>query len=1040
MSMFIDKILDDENIQSLFYESELQVLLSEVSETIDVSIDSRKILRLAFLLFNNIFSSNEPNLEKLKKVYILLKSINISDKEHLNQFHEIFGIDGIDDELLYYFYFSVISISNDKIINIRIDLLDYSEKSLKEESDIWRKRILNKIFNAFVFLSRKKNGFEDIRKAITLIRELQQEQLEFEKKYLDKYKLNEEVEKAYSLLGLYHLSKIIVETATYLETGYNYKKRIESEIRQHADTAKKLFHKEPRLQSIVSIMEISLKTICNNSIWNKTSFNDKVKQLCDAKAKQGMIDLLPSQRDALNQNLLDVVSNVTVLQMPTSAGKSLLAEFNMLVTKALRQDAKIIYIVPSRALVNQVYFDLKSDLQSLGLNIEKTSSAIEIDPNENNFLNSEKIDILVSTPEKLDLLIRRKHPSVDDVSLFVVDEAHTIQNGIRGARLELLLTLLRRERPNAKYMLLSPFIKDAGKTITEWLGGGNSIEIDWKPAEKLFVGIDVHKTRRINEIKYEILNSPYSTFSVSQEGSFSNPIEILSNGKKDSILEFSVNYFAKKDKTQLVLCRGKKTADNRAEFIFNHIPEKQVSDEVNLVRKFIDDEIGRETTLTKVLSKGICTHHSGISDETKLLLEHLIRKKQINYVCATTTVAEGVNFPISSVFFDDYRKGRSIKGKKNVISSNDFWNISGRAGRTLVDNYGKIILPFNSPNNIEKVKNLIKQSADELVSVLSELFVNADKIISSIENNQINTIFNNYYNSIAPLIQYFIHIISVGGHEAYSSEIEDLLKDSFEYYKLDSYDKKEKFIQVCKTIYTYLTDKYGENKGVLSFADKIGFSVPSVLSVMREKRLNPNISDLNSWNPNNIFDRNNPNNLAEKIEVIAALRETKIGTDSDKAQFNPEIIANILISWVNGDNFEIMSNIHPYFKSLSNNERINEFVSKMNDIRFKSSWGLSALEGIVKGNEAEIKDTYVPSYAYYGVNNAKSLALRMIGIPRGLSSSLSQVIVKDISSYSLNKIRTIIKGLGSSDWNNLKPKKSTLSGSEWKRITEILIN
>ena len=1040
MSMFIDKILDDENIQSLFYESELQVLLSEVSETIDVSIDSRKILRLAFLLFNNIFSSNEPNLEKLKKVYILLKSINISDKEHLNQFHEIFGIDGIDDELLYYFYFSVISISNDKIINIRIDLLDYSEKSLKEESDIWRNRILNKIFNAFVFLSRKKNGFEDIRKAITLIRELQQEQLEFEKKYLDKYKLNEEVEKAYSLLGLYHLSKIIVETATYLETGYNYKKRIESEIRQHADTAKKLFHKEPRLQSIVSIMEISLKTICNNSIWNKTSFNDKVKQLCDAKAKQGMIDLLPSQRDALNQNLLDVVSNVTVLQMPTSAGKSLLAEFNMLVTKALRQDAKIIYIVPSRALVNQVYFDLKSDLQSLGLNIEKTSSAIEIDPNENNFLNSEKIDILVSTPEKLDLLIRRKHPSVDDVSLFVVDEAHTIQNGIRGARLELLLTLLRRERPNAKYMLLSPFIKDAGKTITEWLGGGNSIEIDWKPAEKLFVGIDVHKTRRINEIKYEILNSPYSTFSVSQKGSFSNPIEILSNGKKDSILEFSVNYFAKKDKTQLVLCWGKKTADNRAEFIFNHIPEKQVSDEVNLVRKFIDDEIGRETTLTKVLSKGICTHHSGISDETKLLLEHLIRKKQINYVCATTTVAEGVNFPISSVFFDDYRKGRSIKGKKNVISSNDFWNISGRAGRTLVDNYGKIILPFNSPNNIEKVKNLIKQSADELVSVLSELFVNADKIISSIENNQINTIFNNYYNSIAPLIQYFIHIISVGGHEAYSSEIEDLFKDSFEYYKLDSYDKKEKFIQVCKTIYTYLTDKYGENKGVLSFADKIGFSVPSVLSVMREKRLNPNISDLNSWNPNNIFDRNNPNNLAEKIEVIAALRETKIGTDSDKAQFNPEIIANILISWVNGDNFEIMSNIHPYFKSLSNNERINEFVSKMNDIRFKSSWGLSALEGIVKGNEAEIKDTYVPSYAYYGVNNAKSLALRMIGIPRGLSSSLSQVIVKDISSYSLNKIRTIIKGLGSSDWNNLKPKKSTLSGSEWKRITEILIN
>jgi len=907
--------------------------------------------------------------------------------------------------------------------------------------NIWRNRILNKIFNAFVFLSRKKNGFEDIRKSITLIRELQQEQSEFEKEYLDKYKLNKEVEQAYSLLGLYHLSKIIVEAATYLETGYNYKKRIESEIRQHADIARKLLHREPRLQSIVSVLEISLKTICSNSIWNKTSFNDKVKQLCDAKAKQGMIDLLPSQQKALDNNLLDVVSNVTVLQMPTSAGKSLLAEFNMLVTKALRADAKIIYIVPSRALVNQVYFDLKSDLQNLGLNIEKTSSAIEIDPNENNFLNNEEIDILVSTPEKLDLLIRRKHPSVDDVSLFVVDEAHTIQNGIRGARLELLLTLLRRERPNAKFMLLSPFIKDAGKTITEWLGGGNSIEIDWKPAEKLFIGIDVHKTKNINEIKYEILNSPYSTFSTSHKGVFPNPIEITSSGKKNSILEFSIKHFVKEDTTQLILCWGKKTADQRADFIYNHIPDKDVSEEVNLVRKFIDDEIGKETTLTKVLRKGICTHHSGISDETKLLLEHLIRKKRINYVCATTTVAEGVNFPISSVFFDDYRKGRSIRGKKNIISSNDFWNISGRAGRTLVDNYGKIILPFNSRNNSENAKNLIKQSTDELISVLSELFVNADEIISSLQNNPLSNLFKNYYDSISPLVQYFIHIISVGGHEVYSSEIEDLFKDSFEYYKLDTYDKKEKFIQVCKSIYLSLQNEFGHKTGALSFADKTGFSVPSVLNVMKQKSSNPNIADINSWNPDSIFDRNNPNNLTEKIEVIAALKETKIGTDSDKAPFNPEIIAKILISWVNGDNFETMSNIHPHFKSLTdNNERINDFVSKMNEIRFKSSWGLSALEGIVKGDETEIKDTYIPSYAYYGVNSEKSLALRMIGIPRGLSSSLSQIIEKDISSYSLNKIRTIIKGLGNSDWDNLKPKKSSLSGLEWKRITEILIN
>ena len=1034
MTALLDTLLADKEIQTLLSESEKRVLVSQVYEDKEALFDSHKVIRLLFLLINHCFCSEEVDIDKLGVTYLLLKSITITNTKQLKQFNEICGIDGVDDELLYYFYLSAISIQHDKIINIRIDLLKYSEGSLKEEPDNWKERILNKILNSFVFLSRKKNGFQDIRQSIQLVEELKQEQAFFEKKYL-KYKFNKEVDHAYTLLGLYHLSKAVVETAMYLTTGYDYKKRIDAEIRQHADIAKKMVQKEPRLQSIVAIIELSLKTICKNSIWAKTAFNDKIKRLCKNKAELGMIDLLPSQRDALDEKLLDVVSNVIVLQMPTSSGKSLLAEFNILVTKALRPDAKIVYIVPSSALVNQVYFDLKSDLEEVDLIIEKTSSAIEIDPNENNFLIGEAIDILVSTPEKLDLLIRRQHPSVEDVSLFVVDEAHTIQNGERGARLELLLTLLRRERPNAKFMLLSPFIKDAGDTLSEWLGGGNSISIDWKPAEKLFIGIDHHKTKKIDEIKYEILDSPYSEYSVAQKGSFKNPLTLKSGSPKQRVLEFSVNHFGQKDKAQLVLCWGKKTANSRAEFIYDHISEKKVPDEINLIRKFIDDEVGRETTLTKILKKRICTHHAGLSDETKLLLEYLIRNKHINYVCSTTSIAEGVNFPISTIFFDDYRKGRNKK-----LSPNDFWNIAGRAGRTLVDNYGKIILPFNSKANIESAKNLIKKSADELTSVLSELFINADKIISNAENDNINSLFREHGESLAPLIQYFVHLISTGGHETYASEIEDLFKDSFEYYLLESYDDKEKFIHVCKSIYLHLQRKYGSQKGLLAFADKTGFSVPSVLRVMDEKSSGSSICDMESWLPENLFDSNNPENLTDKIKVIAALRETKIGTDSDKAPFNPEIIAKILINWVKGETMDTMSKIHPYYASKTDdNERINDFVQKMNEIRFKSSWGLSALEGIVKGNEDDIKDTYVPSFAYYGVDNEKSLALRMVGVPRLLSGSLSQIIDKDISTYSFRKLRNMVKGLKNSDWDALKPAKSSLTGQEWKKITEILI-
>lgn len=206
MSTLLDQLLEDNEIQTLLSDSEKRVLLTQVYEDTETHYDSQKVIRLAFLLINHCFSSKELDISKLKTVYRLLKSMKITEQDHLKQFAEICGIDGVDNELLYYFYLSAISIQNDKIINIRIDLLEYSEYSLNKQSDIWKHRVLNKILNAFVFLSRKKNGFEDIRKTIALIEELKQEQSAFEKEYLGKCEFREEVDQAYSLLGLYHLS------------------------------------------------------------------------------------------------------------------------------------------------------------------------------------------------------------------------------------------------------------------------------------------------------------------------------------------------------------------------------------------------------------------------------------------------------------------------------------------------------------------------------------------------------------------------------------------------------------------------------------------------------------------------------------------------------------------------------------------------------------------------------------------------------------------------------------------------------------------
>lgn len=1040
MQQLFDILVEKNEIKKLLKQSEDIYLFSQLFDKRLDSFDLSERVRLTYLFLNSLYSKKIDDSNKSFKltneIYVLLKAIDISDEKELKVFDDLVGIEGVNSETLYYFYLSSVALKSDKLTNIRLDLKSFKVSDNSTQNHDWKNKVINKSLEAFILLVRKDNGFDDIRLAFSFIEQLQKEQSNFEKEYLQIIEAANELDVAYQLLGFYHLSKAIIETAKYLVDGYSYKERLEVVVRQHIDAAKKLFVNVPRLEGVATILEEDLKFLENNSIWSKTKFNDKIQRLCKIKSENGYIELLPSQRDALSKNLLDVASNVTVVQMPTSAGKTLLAEFNILVTKALKQNAKIIYVVPSRALVNQIYHDLKSDLEALDFVIEKTSSAIEIDPNENSFL-SQDIDVLVSTPEKLDLLIRRNHPSVDDISLFIIDEAHTIQNGQRGAKLELLLAILKRERPSAKFMLLSPFIGNSGDTIKEWLGGGNSIVVDWRPSEKLVVGIDIGSKSKKEVIKFNILPSAYGTNSTESDFSFENPYNLKSETKTDRILEFSANHFSKENKCVLVLCRGKGSVDKRAEFLYDNLDTKTTSEDIQLVRRFITDEIGRETILSKVLEKRIATHHAGLSDEAKLLVEHLIRKREIQFVCSTTTVAEGVNFPVSAVYFDSLLKGIV------PLDNNDFWNIAGRAGRTLVDNFGKIILPFNSTTNKKKGKKLLIDSTKEITSVLSELFINGDKILERLRrsNANLNNLIYEYYNSLAPLVQYFVHLLTVSEKQTYVTEIEDLFKDTFEYYQLETPQKKEKFITICREIYNHLQNKYRDNKGVLSFADKTGFSVPSVLSVMAQKSSNPLIADLDSWKPDAIFNSSNIENLTEKIRVVAALKETRIGTESNEAPFEPTHIAQILVAWVKGVKIDSLSMIHPTFQQQQDvNKRLNDFVSKMHDIRFKASWGLSALEGIVKGNEEDIKDSFIPSLIYFGVDNEQSLILRMVGIPRILSFSMAQIIDRPINSYSFTEIRRMVKGLKNSDWDSIKPKNSSLSGMEWKKISEILVN
>ena len=178
----------------------------------------------------------------------------------------------------------------------------------------------------------------------------------------------------------------------------------------------------------------------------------------------------------------------------TSGGKTLLAQFRIL--QALNQfDADVgwvAYVAPTRALTSKITRRLRRDFEPIGLRVEQLSGAIEVDTFEEELLTDQEkpFDVLVATPEKLSLVIRNKNVS-RPLALVVMDEAHNLETESRGLRIEFLLATIKRDCPQANFLLLMPYV-ESSETIARWLAqdvnAGKAISFSttaWKPNERI---------------------------------------------------------------------------------------------------------------------------------------------------------------------------------------------------------------------------------------------------------------------------------------------------------------------------------------------------------------------------------------------------------------------------------------------------------------------------------------------------------------------------------------------------------------------------
>ena len=136
-----------------------------------------------------------------------------------------------------------------------------------------------------------------------------------------------------------------------------------------------------------------------------------------------LLELRPSQEKAIKAGLFED-KNLLVCT-PTGSGKTLVAELAAL-QAVYNQIGKAIYIVPLKALASEKYKEFKQRYPDVKIAL----SIGDVDAEEEYLAG---YDIIITTSEKLDSLIRHSIPWLRFVKIVIIDEIHLLNDKIGRA-------------------------------------------------------------------------------------------------------------------------------------------------------------------------------------------------------------------------------------------------------------------------------------------------------------------------------------------------------------------------------------------------------------------------------------------------------------------------------------------------------------------------------------------------------------------------------------------------------------------------------
>ncbi|WP_333809328.1 DEAD/DEAH box helicase [Flavobacterium sp.] len=668
---------------------------------------------------------------------------------------------------------------------------------------------------------------------------------------------------------------------------------------------------------------------------------------------------------------------------PTSMGKSFIIK--SFIKKVIKNSPpeNIVIIVPTRALINQFFSDLRTELEE---QLELYRYKIFINSNVSENLTKERFNyIFILTPERLlSYLSEDKKPPI---GFLFIDEAHKLANekDSRSVTTYSAIEKVQKKFGNIKLYFSSPNVSNP----------------------EIF--LELFNRNKLNSFKTNESPVSQNIYFVNLEN---NEVETYYNNNSvplDKVLKSKQNYelldfvqFIGDGKNNLIYCYSKRNTINKTIKLAEKIQKIELSKELSQAIKNIKEYIHPDYYLVDFLEKGIAYHYGRLPQLIRNLIEELYQKEEIRYVFCTSTLLEGVNMPTQNIFIIDNRSG-----SKTPLSQIDFWNLSGRAGRLTRELEGNIFCVQYDEFKWESKDVFIKKEITLTPTVLTKIDRNLKRIEKALKNEEIKS----GSETEKEILKYIANILKVDTLETNSNYKSPIIEKLIE-------KNKHKIIELAKN----KVENYQLPKSILKFNQTIDFDIQESVykTVQKSKK--------------SILPRGNEIKYESILKVLLQFHTLYSWDKTEKKLSNKNSLKyySVLINqWINGFslsqiisqsiewNHDNKNNIEIDFREYevfnkSNRKHINLLIEKIIDdieyvLRFLLEKYFNHYYQILLSviGEEKTGDNWA-TLLEYGTQNPLIIALQNIGISRNTALKLfkehrSSLIIEDNKLVGVKK-------------------------------------